>query len=112
MNKKTFGRMAFEKLVANLLSVKVWLFLIPITLSVGFLWWSIGSIEETTIQTYKLLGNNPEQITQVSIEAISQIKDTFSNWMKFTGSLVVSIIGVREIFKVAKIKNNNDKEWI
>lgn len=110
-NKKTFGKLALEKLVSNLLSVKVWLFLIPLTLSIVFLWWSIGLIEETAILSQNILKDNPEQITQISIEAISQIKNAFSNWMKFTGSLVVSIIGVREVFKVAKIKNNSDKEW-
>lgn len=108
--EKSFGRLAFERFVSNFLSVKVWLFIIPITLSAGFLWWAVDIISDTTILVQSSLDSSAN-IVEVTKSGMEAIKSVFSSWMKFTGSLVVTIVGVREVWKVAKIKEKTkDKD--
>jgi hypothetical protein len=109
--EKSFGRLAYERLISNLLSVKVWLFLIPITLSVFYLHWTIDLI----MNTFDIVLNNlndQNQMTKIATEGMISIRDLFSSWLKFTGSLVVSVIGVREIWKINKIKEETKRNNI
>lgn len=101
--QKGFGRLAFERFVSNLLSVKVWLFFIPLALSVGFLYWAIDLVLETTTLVQQTLSDQSE-IVELTRSGMNNIRDMFSSWLKFTGSMIATVIGVREIWKVAKIK--------
>lgn len=108
---KSFGRLAFERLISNLLSVKVWLFIIPIAISLGFLWWLISLISDTHILVLNSISDS-SNVIEISRTAMVTLKEMFASWLKFTGSLVVSIIGVREIWKVNKIKEETKMEEI
>ena len=106
--EKSFGRLAYERLISNLLSVKVWLFFIPITLSIFYLHWTIDLV----MNTFDIVLNNlndQNQMTKIATEGMISIRDLFTSWLKFTGSLVVSIIGVREIWKINKIKEDTKR---
>lgn len=91
-----------------MLSVKVWLFLIPITLSIIFLYWVVNLTIETTLFIENSL-NDSNNIVEISKTGLLTIKEMFTNWLKFTGSLVVSIISVREIWKINKIKEDTKR---
>lgn len=109
--EKSFGKLAFERLISNLLSVKVWFFIIPMALSIGFLWWAIDITADTTILVQQSLDNSGAMV-EVSKTGMETIKSLFSSWLKFTGSLVVTISGIREIWKVAKIREDTKKKKI
>lgn len=105
---KTFGRLAFERLISNLLSVKVWLFLIPLILSCGFLYWVVGLITETHLAIIQSFVESSE-VSGLAVEGMKSITEIFTSWLKFTGSLVVSVIGVREIWKINKIREETKR---
>lgn len=107
-NNKSFGRLAFERLISNLLSVKVWLFLIPLALSCGFLYWAIDLIIDTTVIVQQSVESSKDMV-QITEIALTTMKDVFTSWLKFTGSLVVSVIGVREIWKINKIREDTKR---
>ena len=111
-NSKNFGILAFERLISNLLSVKVWLFLIPTAAAAFFMWWCIDLIEHTVILSQKMTADNPQVIMELSKEGMSTMKDLFTAWLKFTGSLVVTIGGIREVWKVSKIKEETRRKKI
>lgn len=110
MHDKSFWRLAIERLVSNLLSVKVWLFLIPTAASIFFMYWSMDQIVDNTIYLQQQMGDSPLQILELSKHSLNMTKDLFTSWLKFIGSLTVSIVGVREVWKVAKIKEDRKKE--
>lgn len=107
--EKGFFRLAFERLITNLLSVKVWLFLIPVGIATFFLWWGIDTNIDTTLYVVKSMSDT-SGIVEVASTGLNNIKDMFSAWLKFTGSLVGVIAGVREIWKVSKIREETRRQ--
>lgn len=107
---KSFNRLAFERLISNLLSVKVWLFFVPLALSVGFLYWAMDLVTETTLIIHHSLSDQ-SAMADVAKNGLNNISYIFSSWLKFTGSMIATVIGVREVWKVAKIKEESrDKD--
>ena len=75
MEEKDFMELAFEKLINNLLSVKVWILLLNYGMAT-FLCWND--------------------------------KITGTQWATAVATVTSTIIGMREIFKVAKVRSNDD----
>ena len=71
MKDKSFGRKAFEKIIENLISVKVWIIFAVLIVSSIFL-------------SFELLSG--------------------SVWASVNGGVISTVIALREVFKVAKIK--------
>jgi len=82
--EKSFGRRAFEKVIENLISVKVWIIFSVIVASSVFLGFGLlsGSV-----------------------------------WASVNGGVISTVIALREVFKVAKIKTpdsviGNEKDMV
>lgn len=88
MSQKEWWIRAYQKLVENLLSVKVWILGGGLIIS-SIMVWHIAGLEEVKAETLVSL---------------------FADWCAYNGGTVVSVIGLREAFKVAKIKNGNSEE--
>lgn len=80
MKQKEWWIRAYQKLFENMLSIKVWV--------LG------GNAIISAFLVYKF--STPETIVSM-----------FSDWCAFNGGVVTAIIGMREAFKVAKVKNGN-----
>jgi hypothetical protein len=99
-----------HKFLENILSVKVWLFLLPFIIASSVLIWAFILIFGTIGEILELKLSNIDYNNIVNLFNIS--KDYFTNYLTFNVSLVGSIIAVREIFKVKKIKYLKDKNKI
>jgi NAD-dependent SIR2 family protein deacetylase len=88
MNQKEWWIRAYQKFIENLLSVKVWILGGGIIIS-SLMVWHIAGLEEVKAETLVSL---------------------FSDWCAYNGGTVTAVIGLREAFKVAKIKNGNGEE--
>ncbi len=80
MNQKEWWIRAYQKFLENVLSIKVWVLGGNAVISALIVW---------KFQT-------PETVVSM-----------FSDWCAFNGGVVTAIIGMREAFKVAKVKNGN-----
>ena len=80
MSQKQWWIRAYQKLLENMLSIKVWVL--------------AGNALVSAFLVYKF--QTPETIGTL-----------FSDWCAFNGGVVTAIIGMREAFKVAKVKNGN-----
>jgi hypothetical protein len=80
MSQKEWWIRAYQKLIENMLSIKVWVLAANALVS-AFL-------------VYKL-------------HTEANVAEMFSDWCAFNGGVVTAIIGMREAFKVAKVKNGN-----
>ena len=80
MSQKQWWIRAYQKLLENMLSVKVWILGGNAIISAWLVW---------KFQTPDTIGT------------------MFSDWCAFNGGVVTAIIGLREAFKVAKVKNGN-----
>ncbi len=87
-SQKEWWIRAYQKLVENLLSVKVWILGGGMIIS-SIMVWHIAGLEEVKAETLVSL---------------------FSDWCAYNGGTVTAVLGLREAFKVAKIKNGNGKE--
>jgi len=80
MSQKQWWIRAYQKMFENLISIKVWVLAGNAIISAWIIW---------KFQT-------PETISSL-----------FSDWCAFNGGVVTAIIGMREAFKVAIIRNGN-----
>lgn len=104
---RLFGR----KILENLASVKVWFFILPFLASTGVLVWLtaehlifIKTALEALVESKELLAT--------LIDRMKIITDMFIAWCTFNVSLVGTIIVVREVFKVNKLKAVNEAQRI
>lgn len=88
MSQKEWWVRAYQKLIENMLSVKVWILGGGIILS-SVMVWHIAGLEEV----------EPE--TLVSL---------FSDWCAYNGGVVTAVLGLREAFKVAKLNGNGEEK--
>jgi len=88
MSQKEWWIRAYQKLIENLLSVKVWILGGGIIIS-SIVVFHIASLPEV----------EPE--TLVSL---------FSDWCAYNGGVVTAVLGLREAFKVAKLNGNGEKK--
>jgi len=82
----------FKKILENLASVKIWLFLLPFWISSFFMY---------KVLAYMIISKTVDYVV---------LNTMFTAWTTFNITLVGTIIAAREVFKVAKIKLTDDKE--
>lgn len=100
--QNSYWSAAGRKIIQNLISVKVWFFLLPFIFS--------------TIYMAIILYNNLDIIylvlsDRLDVDTLQQINlmfntltNTFISWCTFNTALIGTIIVVREVFKTAKIR--------
>jgi hypothetical protein len=97
------------KILENLASVKVWFFLLPFvvsTIGMGVLiCYHLGFIQESL----RFIVSDKELLVPV-LKEMKTITDMFIAWCTFNVSLAGTIIVVREIFKVSKLKAFNEEK--
>ena len=102
---RAFGR----KVLENLASVKVWFFVLPFVVSTLIMIWLVGG-EFSLIKSSLLLITDNKDLLKDILEQTKTIQDTFISWCTFNVSLVGTIIVVREVFKVSKLKALNEED--
>jgi len=106
---KGYWRAFGIKILENLASVKVWFFLLPFvvsTIGMGTLvWYHLGFIKESL----DLIVTNKELLVPI-LQQMKTITDMFIAWCTFNVSLAGTIIVVREVFKVSKLKAFNEEK--
>lgn len=80
MSQKEWWIRAYQKLIENCLSIKVWVLMGNAVISALLVW---------------------------KLHTDGNVAEMFSDWCAFNGGVVTAIIGMREAFKVAKVKSEN-----
>ena len=102
-------KLFIEKALENLVSVKVWFFIIPFIGSSAIFWYICSSQFEFITTAFTLISTNPELIAGI-LGQIKIITDTFIAWCTFNATLIGSIIVVREVYKVRKLRSINEAD--
>jgi hypothetical protein len=99
------------KCLENLASVKVWFFMFPFIVSTVVMAILVGWHLEFMKESLKAVVTDPELLADI-LKQMKTITDMFVAWCTFTVSLAGTIVVVREVFKVSKLKalNEEDKE--
>lgn len=108
---KQYIRLFWKKVLENLASVKVWFFILPFLASTGVMIWIVGSHLMFIKDALSLMVDNKELLAQL-IDRMKIIADMFIAWCTFNVSLVGTIVVVREVFKVSKLKAVNEAQII
>ena len=104
---KEMFRLFSKKVLQNLASVKVWFFLLPFLASTGiFIYICMSQFGFMEI-AISLMAVKPELIAAL-LGQIKVLTDTFIAWCTFNITLTGSIIAVREVYKVRKLKEINE----
>jgi len=83
MSQKEWWIRAYQKFIENFISIKVWVLM--------------GNAVISAYLVYKL-------------HTEANVAEMFGDWCAFNGGVVTAIIGMREAFKVAKIRNGNGND--
>ena len=94
-NKESYWIAVKEKITEMLLSVKIWMFLIPLTIKTIF--------TGVTLNEMVFMIQNTTDVTE-KIEILDRMITLISTWGTFALTLVGTIVVVRETIKVARIK--------
>ena len=89
------------KLTENILSVKVWFFLLPFLVSSAYLGYML--YDAISLSHVVLKGSLDPNEMNFIVDMWKVIKDTFIGWCTFNVSSAGTVIVVRETFKVSKI---------
>lgn len=112
MGELTVGqilKLFIEKTLENLASVKVWFFILPFIGS-SYIFWYICTSQFAFITTaLAAISTQPELIMGI-LGQMKIITDTFLAWCTFNATLIGSIIVVREVYKVRKLRSINDAD--
>ena len=88
MSQKEWWIRAYQKLIENMLSVKVWI--------LG------GGIIISSVVVFHIAG-----LEEVEPETLVSL---FSDWCAYNGGVVTAVLGLREAFKVAKLNGNGEEK--
>ena len=102
-------RLFFKKVLENFISVKVWFFLLPFIGSTGIFIYICESQFALMAEAMKLISTDPAIVATI-LDQIKVITDTFIAWCTFNVTLTGSIMAVREVIKVRKLKEINESE--
>jgi hypothetical protein len=108
---KQYIELFWKKILENFASVKVWFFILPFLASTGVMIWIVGSHLSFIQAVLMQLTENKEILAEV-IDRMKIIADMFIAWCTFNVSLVGTIVVVREVFKVSKLKAVNEAQKI
>lgn len=105
---KSYFKAVLYKVTANLVSAKVWFFLLPFIISTIYLGLNIDLQFEVI---NKILEQSlPKHDYRAVIELFRNLTNMFISWCTFTVSLAGTIVVVRESFKVSQLRAMKDEE--
>lgn len=104
MDLKEYSALFWKKCLDNLASVKVWIFMLPFIMSTIFMGWIISENVEFIQLTMAVLGKDHPSEYKAIIDSFAMCVNSFTSWCTFTVALGSMVIGVREVFKVQKLK--------
>lgn len=105
---KEYWSLFFKKILENLASVKVWFFILPFIVSSLYLGWIIFSHLAFIKSTLLLVAGENKELINPILSQVETITSVFTAWCTFNVTLIGTIIVVREIFKVSKLKAVNE----
>jgi hypothetical protein len=99
------------KCLENLASVKVWVFMLPFIISTVVMAILVGFHLDFVKFCLEAAVSDKSQLAPI-LKEMKTITDMFIGWCTFNVSLAGTVIVVREVFKVSKLKalNEEDKE--
>ncbi len=97
------------KILENFASVKVWLFLLPFSISTLYMGYILYQQIHLIDLLIKTTITNPLVLESIH-NAYTTATETFNAWCVFNVSLTGTIIVVRETFKVSKLRADDDKD--
>jgi len=100
-------KLFLEKTFENLASVKVWFFILPFIGSSYIFWYICTSQFAFITSALAAISTHPELIVSI-LGQMKIITDTFLAWCTFNATLIGSIIVVREVYKVRKLRSINE----
>lgn len=107
LEMKEYIQLFWKKILENLTSVKVWFFILPFFVSTGILIWLTGAHLLFIKHSLEAITTNQQLFSEL-ISKMQIITDMFIAWCTFNVSLIGTIIVVREVFKVNKLKAVNE----
>jgi len=101
----------FVKVLENLSSVKVWFFILPFIVSTAILSVLVGAhIGLVKSSLTAIVAADMQENLVTILQEMKTIMDMFIAWCTFNVSLAGTVIVVREVFKVSKLKALNEEE--
>lgn len=103
---KNYLKAVLYKLSENFLSVKVWFFLLPFIISCGYTYILIKFQFDYILEYSKKVIEDPTKYEFI-IAIFSNLKEIFTSWLTFNVTLVGTVIVVKELFEIPKLKVYN-----
>lgn len=103
---KNYFKAILYKLSENLLSVKVWFFLLPFIISCGYTYILIKFQFDYILEYSKKIIEDPTKYEFV-VALFTNLKEVFTSWLTFNVTLVGTVIVVKEVFEIPKLKLYN-----
>ena len=103
---KNYFKAVLYKLSENLLSVKVWFFLLPFIISCGYTYILIKFQFDYILEYSKKIIEDPTKYEFV-VALFTNLKEVFTSWLTFNVTLVGTVIVVKEVFEIPKLKLYN-----
>ena len=110
MEWKTFTKKWFQAILQNFLSVKVWMFILPMTIFTYILLWLAKEDYSTMVAQITKLKLDGDQIVDLINAQRDYFKELVQYYFTAIGSIVASVIAVREVFKVSKLNSITNGE--
>lgn len=110
MDWKTYFTKWSQAILQNFLSVKVWMFILPMTIFTAILLYLANEDYTTMISQITKSNLTGEQV----VTLITSQRDYFVKLIQFyftsVGAIIGSVIAVREVFKVSKLNSLSNSE--
>lgn len=103
---KNYLKAILYKLSENFLSVKVWFFLLPFIISCGYTYILIKFQFDYILEYSKKIIEDPTKYEFI-IAIFTNLKEIFTSWLTFNVTLVGTVIVVKELFEIPKLKVYN-----
>ena len=103
---KNYLKAVLYKLSENFLSVKVWFFLLPFIISCGYTYILIKFQFDYILEYSKKIIEDPTKYEFI-IAIFTNLKEIFTSWLTFNVTLVGTVIVVKALLEIPKLKVYN-----
>ena len=103
---KNYLKAILYKLSENFLSVKVWFFLLPFIISCGYTYILIKFQFDYILEYSKKIIEDPTKYEFI-IAIFTNLKEIFTSWLTFNVTLVGTVIVVKALLEIPKLKVYN-----
>lgn len=110
MEWKSFIKKWSQAILQNFLSVKVWMFILPMSIFTGILFWLADKDYINMIEQITKSNLNGDQVVELIKSQREYFRELIQYYFTAIGSIIGSIIAVREVFKVSKLNTLTNEE--